>query len=45
MFVLCNKLKNVIKEFNQKYFGKILERMLEAKLKMDEAQYVMQTNP
>jgi hypothetical protein len=48
MFVLCNKLKNVkgvIKEFNQKYFGKISERMLEAKLKMDEAQCVMQTNP
>jgi len=48
MFVLCNKSKNVkgvVKEFNQKYFGKILEKMLEAKLKMDEAQCVMQTNP
>ena len=32
MFILCNKLKNVkgvVKEFNQKYFGKISERMLE----------------
>jgi len=31
---LCNKFK----EFNLKYFGKISERMLEAKRKIDEAQ-------
>ena len=40
MYVLFNKLKNVkgaLKEFNLKYFGKISERMLEAKRKMDEA--------
>jgi hypothetical protein len=38
MYVLCNKLKNVKEEFNLKYFDKILERMLEAKRKMDGAQ-------
>ena len=38
MYDLCNKLKNVKEEFNLKYFDKILERMLEAKRKMDEAQ-------
>jgi cellobiose-specific phosphotransferase system component IIA len=40
MYVLFNKLKNVkgaLKEFNLKYFGKISERMLEAKRKMEEA--------
>jgi hypothetical protein len=47
MYDLCNKLKNVkgvLKEWNLKYFGKISERMLEAKRKMDEAQYRMQKN-
>ena len=36
MYDLCNKLKNVkgvLKELNLKYFGKISERMLEAKRK------------
>ena len=48
MYVLCNKLRNVkgvLKEFNLKYFGKISERTLEAKRKMDEAQCRMQTHP
>jgi hypothetical protein len=47
MYDLCNKLKNVkgvLKEWNLKYFGKISERMLEAKRKMDEAQCWMQKN-
>ena len=48
IYVLCKKLKivkGVLKEFNLKYFGKILERMLEAKQKMYEAQCRMQTHP
>ena len=47
MYDLCNKLKKVkgvLKEWNLKYFGKISERMLEAKRKMDEAQCWMQKN-
>jgi hypothetical protein len=47
MYDLCNKLKNVkgvSKELNLKYFGKISERMSEAKWKMDEDQCRMQTN-
>jgi len=46
MFVLCNKLKNikrVFKDFNKKYFGKISERVLEAKWVMEDAQCMMQT--
>jgi hypothetical protein len=48
MFVLCNKLKNVkgvFKEFNKKYFGQILKRVLESKWAMEKAQCLMQANP
>jgi hypothetical protein len=48
MFILCNKLKyvkHVSRDFNKKYFAKIIDRVLVAKRAMEEAQCLMQRNP
>jgi hypothetical protein len=48
MFILCNKLKyvkQVLRDFNKKYFAKITDRVLVAKRAMEEVQCLMQRNP